>query len=280
VYFHEGDPRRGHSNNGWIVFDDFVLVIDANYPSGAQIVIPKVKETSDKPVRFVFNTHNHADHAYGNQLWADTGVTLIATTATLDEMKKVETGFFGGEPGRWEAVAKNRPDVAATKLKPPILLFPKELIFDDGKRRVELHWFGVGHTAGDGYAWMPKERILFTGDACVNGPSNNVDDGNITEWIKTLELVKQLGAVKVCPGHGPMGGPEIIVDQQGYFIELRRQVKALVDGGKSAAEIKAAGPAIAAEMKKTPTIARYVQADMTRHIQRVYLELGGTVFPK
>src|SRR5471030_254509 len=137
VYFHEGDPRRGHSNNGWIVFDDFVLVIDANYPSGAQIVMPKIKETTDKPVRFVLNTHHHADHAYGNQLWADAGATLVATTAALEEMKKVETGYFGGEPGRWEASAKVRPDVAATKLKPPIMLFPKDLFLDDGKRRVE-----------------------------------------------------------------------------------------------------------------------------------------------
>src|SRR6185369_9681181 len=70
VYFHEGDPRRGHSNNGWIVFDDYVLLIDANYPSGAQIVMPHIAETTPKPVKFVFNTHHHADHAYGNQLWA------------------------------------------------------------------------------------------------------------------------------------------------------------------------------------------------------------------
>ncbi|HWA08612.1 MAG TPA: MBL fold metallo-hydrolase [Opitutaceae bacterium] len=279
VYFHEGDPRRGHSNNGWIVFDDFVLVIDANYPSGAQIAIPKVKETTDKPIRFVLNTHHHADHAYGNQLWADLGATLIATTSALEEMKKVETGFFGGEPGRWEASAKVRPDVAATKLKPPLLLFPKDLIFDDGHRRVELHWFGVGHTPGDGYAWMPKEKILFTGDACVNGPHNNVNDGNVGEWIKTLELVKQLGAEKVCPGHGPMGGPEIIVDQQAYFVGLEREVKALVDAHKTAAEVKAAVPAIAAELKKTPNIARYVPTNLTAHVQKVYLELGGQVFP-
>src|SRR5882724_1301489 len=97
VYFHEGDPRRGHSNNGWIVFDDFVLVIDANYPSGAKIVMPQVATTTDKPVRFVFNTHHHGDHAYGNQVWADKGATLIASTLMLEEMKKVETGFFGGE---------------------------------------------------------------------------------------------------------------------------------------------------------------------------------------
>ena len=101
VYFNEGDPRHGHSNNGWIVFDDFVLVVDANYPSGARIVVPQVTSTTDKPVRFVFNTHHHADHAYGNELWAEKGATLVASTAMLEEMKKVETGYFGGEPGRW-----------------------------------------------------------------------------------------------------------------------------------------------------------------------------------
>jgi len=273
VYFHEGDPRGGHSNNGWIVFDDFVLVVDANYPSGAKLVMPRIKETTDKPVRFVFNTHHHADHAYGNQLWADDGATLVATTAALEEMRKVE-------PGRWEASAKVRPDVAATKLKPPLLLFPKELVFDDGKRRVELRWFGTGHTRGDGYVWLPKEKILFTGDACVNGPHNNVADGDVGEWIETLELVKQLGAEKVCPGHGPMGGPEIIADQQGYFIELQRQVKALYVAGKSPAEVKAALGDIGSALKKNPHIARYVPANLTAHVQKVYLELGGQPLPK
>ena len=280
VYFHEGDAPSGHCNNGWVVFDDFVFVIDANYPSGAKVVMPLIKETTDKQVRFVFDTHHHWDHAYGNQLWADAGATILSTTRALEEMKKVETGYFGGTPGRWEASAAKRSDVAETHLKPPTILFPVELIFDDGKHRVELHWFGAGHTLGDGYAWLPKEKVLFTGDACVNGPRNNVDDSNIGEWIKTLEIVKQLGAEKVCPGHGPMGGPEIIVDQQAYLIELQRQVKALADGGKSAAEIKAAIPTIASEIKKIPNIARYVPNDLTRHIQKVYLELGGQVFPK
>src|SRR6185295_3836355 len=72
VYFHEGDiGRKGHCNNGWIVFDDYVLVVDGNFPSGAQEVIPKIKITSDKPIRFTFNTHHHGDHAYGNQIWLE-----------------------------------------------------------------------------------------------------------------------------------------------------------------------------------------------------------------
>ena len=280
VYFHEGDPRRGHSNNGWVVCDDFVLVIDANFPSGAEIVMPKIKETSGKPVKFVFDTHHHGDHAYGNQLWADAGATIVANTGVLDEMKASEMGHFGDTPGAWERSAKNRPDVSATKLKPPVLLFPKELYFDDGKRRIELHYFGVGHTKGDAFAWLPKEKILFTGDACVNGAQNYLGDANIGEWIKTLEAAKQLGAEIVCPGHGPRGGPEIIVDQQAYFIELMKRVKALVDAKKTPEEVKAALPEMAAAMKKISNIARYVPGSLTAHAERVYRELSGAAFPR
>lgn len=280
VYFHEGDPRRGHSNNGWVVFGDHVFVIDANYPSGAAIVAPKIKESSEKPLRFVFNTHHHADHAYGNQQWSDAGATIVATAAALEEMKLVETGFFGGAPGRWENSAKNRPDVAASKLKPPSLVFPRELVFDDGKQRVELRFVGVAHTRGDGVAWLPREKILFTGDMCVNGPFMNLADGNIADWIKTLEALKQLGAEKVCPGHGAMGGPEIIADHQRYFIELTRHVQALVDAKKTPAEVRAAVPSIAEALKAIPSVARYVPASLVGPVQKVYLELGGTALPR
>src|SRR5207302_894318 len=131
-----------------------------------------------------------------------------------------------------------------------------------------LRWFGVAHTRGDAMAWLPKEKILFTGDVCVNGPHNNVNDGDIGEWIKTLDAVKALGPEKVCPGHGPMGGPEIIIDQQRYFIELQRVVKARRDANKSSAEMKAALPEMAAELKKIPNIARYVPTNLTAHVQK------------
>ena len=280
VYFHEGDPRRGHSNNGWVECEDFVFVIDANFPSGAEIVMPKIKETSTKPVRFVFDTHQHGDHAYGNKLWADAGATIVAHTGVLAEMKSVETGYFGGAPGRWESSAKSRPDVAASALKPPVLLFPNELIVEDAKRRIELRYFGVAHTRGDGFAWLPHEKILFTGDACVNGPQNYLADANVGDWIKTLEEVKKLGAQIVCPGHGPRGGPEVIADQQAYFITLMAEIKALVDAHKTPAELKAALPEIASEMKQHANIARYVPNSLNQHAERVYLELGGQPFPK
>ena len=115
-------------------------------------MMPEIAATTAKPVRFVFDTHHHGDHTYGNRLWAKGGATLIASTRSMEEMKQVETGFFGGAPGRWEGAAKYRPDVAETTLKPAVMLFPKDLFLDDGKRRLELRWFGPGHTQGDAYA--------------------------------------------------------------------------------------------------------------------------------
>src|SRR5438874_12904780 len=136
VYFHEGDLKgRGHCNNGWIIFEDYVLVIDGNFPSGAQEIIPKIKAVTDKPIRFAFDTHHHGDHAYGNQVWVDNGATPVAHVGVLEEMKKYE-------PKRWDDTAKDRKDVASSKLKYPSLLFPDRMIFDDGKHRVELVHFG------------------------------------------------------------------------------------------------------------------------------------------
>src|SRR5688572_17737414 len=117
VYFHEGDlSRHGHCNNGWVIFKDYVLVLDANFPSGAKEVIAKIKAQTSKPIRFAFDTHHHGDHAYGNQIWIDNGAVPVAHENVLAEMRKYETGFFGGKPGRWEGEAKQREDMRATRL--------------------------------------------------------------------------------------------------------------------------------------------------------------------
>ena len=277
VYFHEGDLKgHGHCNNGWIVFDDFVLVIDGNFPSGAQVILPKIKAVTDKPVRFAFDTHHHGDHAYGNLFWVENGAVPVAHAGVIEEMMKYETGYYRGKPGRWEEAAKNRPDVAASKLKPPTLLYRQEMIFDDGKHRVELLHFGVAHTHGDGFAWLPKEKILFTGDACVNGPYNYVGDGDTGEWIKTLELARKLGATTVCPGHGARSTGTLLEDQQRYFVELRKLVKKHVRQNPEG--MKAAVDDIKSALQKQERIARYVGEFFPAQVEKVRLELGGTAF--
>lgn len=272
VYFHEGDlTGKGHCNNGWIVFEDYVLVIDANFPSGAELIIPKIRAITNKPIRFAFDTHHHGDHAYGNQVWVNNGATPVAHTGVVEEMRKYE-------PKRWEEAAKTRPDVAGSKLKYPTLLFPDRMIFDDGKHRVELLHLGVAHTHGDGFAWLPKEKILFTGDACVNGPYNYVGDGDTAAWVKTLDAARKLGATAVGPGHGPQAKGDLLLDQQTYFVELRKQVKKLVDARKSGPDVKAAVPSIQAALKGQQQIARYVGEFFPAQVEKVYIEMGGKAF--
>ncbi len=283
VYFHEGDlVGKGHCNNGWVVFKDYVLVVDANFPSGAREIIPKIKAQTDKPIRFAFDTHHHGDHAYGNQVWIDNGAVPVAHENVLSEMRKYETGLFGGPPGRWEGEVKQREDMKSTRLTPPSLLYRDVMIFDDGVQRVELRYFGVGHTHGDGFAWLPKERILFTGDAAVNGPFNYMGDGNSGAWIETLGKVQALGAAMVAPGHGPAGDGRVLEAQRQYFVALRAEVQRRRT--LSADRVQAEVPAIRDAL--LPRHATYIDAQaksisgFESQVAQVYRELTGKEFPK
>jgi cyclase len=283
VYFHEGDlVGKGHCNNGWVVFKDYVLVVDANFPSGAREIIPKIKAQTDKPIRFAFDTHHHGDHAYGNQVWIDNGAVPVAHENVLSEMRKYETGLFGGPPGRWEGEVKQREDMKSTRLTPPSLLYRDVMIFDDGVQRVELRYFGVGHTHGDGFAWLPKERILFTGDAAVNGPFNYMGDGNSGAWIDTLGKAQALGAAVVAPGHGPAGDGGVLEAQRQYFMALRAEVQRRRT--LAADRVQAEVPAIRDAL--LPRHATYIDAQaksisgFESQVAQVYRELTGKEFPK
>jgi len=265
-----------------VIFDDYVLVLDANFPSGAQQIIPKIKALTNKPIRFAFDTHHHGDHAYGNQIWVDNGAVPVAHENVVAEMRKYETGFFGGKPGRWEEAAKAREDVKTTQLKPPSLLYRDVMVFDDGTRRVELRYFGVAHTHGDGFAWLPKERILFTGDAAVNGPYNYLADGDSAAWIETLGKAQTLGATIVAPGHGPSGTGSVLEAQREYFVALRAEVQKRKDLAPD--RVQADVPAIRDTLlNRHPTYIDAAAKSMSgfeSQVGQVYRELTGREFPK
>lgn len=282
VYFHEGnvaDNADAVCNNGWIIFEDYVLVIDANFPAGARLIITKIRALTDKPIRFAFDTHHHGDHAYGNQVFVENGGVPVAYTGVVEEMKRYETGYYDSKPGRWEEAAKGRADLKTTRLKPPSVLFSKDLFFDDGKHRVELMHLGVAHTHGDAVAWLPNEKILFTGDVCVNGPYNFVGDGDVGEWVTTLDAAKKLGANIVCTGHGPRSVASVLDDQQAFFKALREQVDALM-AQKSPEEAKAQIEPIRTTLQANSQIARYISArgsddGFPAQVGKVYEELTG-----
>src|SRR6267142_6352432 len=110
VWFREGDlEKMGHCNNIIIEMKDYLIVVDANFPSGARLAMEAAKQVSSKPVKYVFDTHHHGDHAYGNPVWTKAGATTLATAGVAEEMKRYE-------PKRWQDTAKERKDVAALNL--------------------------------------------------------------------------------------------------------------------------------------------------------------------
>jgi glyoxylase-like metal-dependent hydrolase (beta-lactamase superfamily II) len=209
-------------------------VVDANFPSGARATMADVKRVSSKPVKYVFDTHHHGDHSYGNAVWTDAGATTLAYVGVAQEMKRYE-------PARWQQTAKQRKDVAAMNrpsVEPPKQTFDDNLfVLDDGARKVEFHFFGWAHTRGDGFVYLPKEQILCTGDAVVNGPYNYTADGNIGNWPEVVRAAQTLKVKTVLPGHGVPGGPEVMAGQAQFMVELRKAVTSAVDQGKKPADL-------------------------------------------
>ncbi|HUB78306.1 MAG TPA: MBL fold metallo-hydrolase [Bryobacteraceae bacterium] len=236
VWFRQGDLDQGHCNNIIIEMKDYLIVVDANYPSGARAAMADVKRLSNKPVKYVFDTHHHGDHIYGNFLWTQAGATTLAFRAVGEEMKRLE-------PARWLAAAKTRADVAETHRdapEPPTQdIAAEEFVLNDGARKVEFRHFGWAHTRGDGFVFLPKEGVLATGDAVVNGPYNNLMDANIANWPNVLHAADKLRPKYVLPGHGLNGGRELISGQELFLNELYRSVRSGIDAGKSVEDLEA-----------------------------------------
>ena len=234
VFFRKAqtEPVFTGCNQGFVVFRDHVLVIDANFPGQAENVIASIRERTDKPIKFVFDTHYHGDHADGNMQYVKLGATVVAQERSQPLFQtKGADGFEGAK--------KNRAsEYGALSYEIPSLYFSHKLVFDDGDQRVELLFLGHAHTAGDAVAWLPKHGILFTGDACVNGAFNYTGDANTESWIAVLGAMEDLGVKTLCPGHGEMGGAEILANQKRWFLELRGTVKAGIDKGLSLEAIK------------------------------------------
>lgn len=236
VYFRKAQtlPKFTGCNQGWVVFRDYVLIIDANFPGQADEVIASVRKCTDKPIRFVFDTHYHGDHADGNMQYAKIGATVVAhERSQLLFQSKGKAGFERAKVDR-----EKEKEYGQLSYELPSMYFTHKLIFDDGEQRVELMFFGHGHTAGDAVAWLPKHRILFTGDACVNGAFNYTGDSNTESWIAALGGMQELEAKTVCPGHGESGGPEVLANQRRYLSELRSIVGKMIADGKELDLIK------------------------------------------
>src|SRR4029077_8528135 len=119
------EPTFIGCNQGWIIFDDFVLVIDANFPNQAEEIIPLIRKTTDKPIKYVFDTHYHGDHADGNPVFAQVGATAVASENARDEF------LTKGRPGFEKQRDAKAPGYDNLKYQLPALYFPRKLVIED-----------------------------------------------------------------------------------------------------------------------------------------------------
>jgi cyclase len=232
IWFLLGDASKGYSNTIVIEMKDYLIVVDANYPARARELIDGMKQLSPKPVRYVFDTHAHGDHAYGNSVWTAAGATTLASKGVTEEMDRYE-------PERWQAAEQKREDVRdlhqATVERPRQTFSHSPFILKDSTREVRFYYLGWAHTRGDGFVWLPKERVLCTGDVAVNGPRNKLWDGNIANWPRVLTKALEFHPLHVLPGHGEAGGPEILTGQRQFLLDLYAAVARQAKAGKTPA---------------------------------------------
>ena len=263
VWFREGDLDQGHCNNVIIEMKDYLIVVDANFPSGARGAMADAKRISPKPVKYVFDTHHHGDHLYGNTIWTQAGATSLAFSGVSQEIKRVE-------PDRWNSTAKQRKDVAELNLngpEPPKQEINEALfVLNDGNRKVEFRHFGWAHTRGDGFVYLPKEQVLCTGDAVVNGPYNATMDANIANWPTVLQAAGKLKVKQVLPGHGQPAARDLIEGQAQFFTELHKAVKSGVDQSKTLEDVQAS-------VKLPDAVGNWVGNSLKNQIRDAYTQI-------
>jgi cyclase len=232
VFTRIGDrDARQPANTSWVEFRDFVVVLEANTPWGIRAVLPEIKKTTSKPIRYLFDTHYHWDHTQGNSVMADQGVTVVCSQDCANELATKGKG-------EWDQMSKPTGEysLAPYRLQQPSVVFGDFMAIDDGERRLELRRVGPAHTIGDAVAFLPKEGILFTGDLCVNWRSGtNVGDRDADHqhWVQVLNDLARWKVKTVVPGHGDVGTVDTLRAQSAFLDDLWTQVAAGKKAGKT-----------------------------------------------
>jgi cyclase len=242
------------SNNVAIVGSRDVLVVDTGTtPAAARAFIEDLKLVTTKPVRYVVNTHFHYDHTDGNQVYAGKA-DIIAheyvrqAIQTLDVLHRepYQTSQLVNVPRRIDdlkrqiAAAKDGAtrqtlqqqlkvaedgfeQLKELKPTPPNVTYSTRKVLDLGGREVQLLFLGRGHTNGDTVVFLPKEKIVASGDL-MESQIAYMGDAQFAEWLTTLDALKRLDFDTDLPGHGmPFRGKELITAFQGYLRDLMKQ---------------------------------------------------------
>lgn len=251
-------------NAAIILLGDSVLVVDTHSkPSAARALIEQIKKLTDKPVRYVVNTHFHWDHYQGNQAYPSSwpaGVEIISSQATREnielrgiprvkyeiatiphEIEKLKSDAAAATDPKQKAELQSNLEQAEAYLAElksmqftlPSMTFDRSFIIYRKTRTVELLWLGNAHTNGDVWVFLPKEKILICGDA-MHGWTPFMGDSYPYDWIKTLDAAEKLDFTQALGGHGDvMHNKDKFEMWKQYFHDLMEETAKSYGNGAS-----------------------------------------------
>lgn len=198
AYTAEGDP-----NSGVIIGDTCCMVIDTTAtPVMAEDLISRIREVTDKPIKYVVLSHYHAVRVLGASAYAKEGATeVIASRGTYELIQERGAADMQSEIERFPRLFQAVESIPG--LTWPTMVFEKELTLHLGSLEVKLMHIGPGHTRGDTIAWIPSQKICFSGDLVEYNAGVYTGDAQLEEWPTTLEALAAMQPQKLVPGRGP-----------------------------------------------------------------------------
>ena len=226
--------NSGHNNNlSFIVTSEGVVVVNA----GASYLLAKaldaeIRRITNQPVRYVILENGQGHAALGSNYWREQGVPVIAH---VDAAKEIEKGSFALLSRMQDY---NRDKAEGTKVVLPDITFEQQYVIELGGTRIEVLYLGPGHSPGDIQVWLPKERLVISGDMAFHQRLLPIfDDTDTKGWLDTYERFLALEPQVVIPGHGvPTDVDEVTRYTKDYLTYLRAEVQKLLDEGGTLAD--------------------------------------------
>jgi glyoxylase-like metal-dependent hydrolase (beta-lactamase superfamily II) len=242
-YVGEKDASPSHSfaaNAGIVIGRDGVLVVDTltSAKEGARF-LADIRRVTDKPIKYVVNTHTHLDHAFGNCVFARIGATVISHAADRRLLERVGPDTLKNI-GNYGLKAE---DMAGTEIVFPSLSFSDRLQIDLGDETVDLVRVAPSHTEGSVVVYLPARKLLFSGDILFTDFHPFMADGDIAGWTRTIDTLLAMDLERIIPGHGPLSGKKDLQEMKEYLVQFDSTARALAAEGQDA-------DAIVAELKK------------------------------
>lgn len=212
------------ANAGIVIGKDGIVVIDTlTSAKEAQRFIRDIRSVTDRPIKYVVNTHSHLDHTFGNAEFERLGAVIISQSKDARNMKNASEAVLKNAG----AYGLNDKDMEGTRIAYPSLTFSTNMGIDLGDEKVELIYAGSSHTEGSIIVLLPARKLLFAGDILFTNYHPFLADGEIDSWVGVLDKILAMDVTSIVPGHGPVSSKNDIADMRAYLITFDNKAKEL-----------------------------------------------------